>query len=316
MNRKLLALSVLAVCCVQAANAGSCGQQGVSVGYFSEATAEMISGSYSGPISSTPISTTTTPIPASCNIDGDFDISRGPTEVRADLSQPLYANETIRLILKLTSKGDDVAKCRTKQGQRTWSDFLWQIDNGDWTTYARKETNDTSLERGESNNEEVAFTIPDRPGSRICFRARWDTAEEIRETSENNQSRDECYTIRTPVQPPNFKILTLGIPEMANGIVKKDTRVHPWCTVINTGGPSPTGMRIAYYINWDKYRTDDGIDKEQLCAGCQQTERVNNDDIRLGDTGTRTYRCCADYQGAVVESDEGDNCAIITFVVK
>ncbi len=75
-------------------------------------------------------------------------------------------------------------------------------------------------------------------------------------------------------------------------------------------GPSPSNINISYYINWDVYRDNDTVEAYQLCPnGCQATEEVHNDNIKLGDTGTRSYRCCADTNSQVVETNESNNCA-------
>ncbi|MFA6056241.1 MAG: CARDB domain-containing protein, partial [Thermodesulfovibrionales bacterium] len=103
----------------------------------------------------------------------------------------------------------------------------------------------------------------------------------------------------------------------AGGTIGKDSYVHPYCTVKNIGnsGTHPS-FRLAYYINADNYRDSDGLDPNELCVGCSKTENVSSDSIKLGDTGTRTYRCCADYQSAVSELNESNNCATMTFTVK
>lgn len=103
----------------------------------------------------------------------------------------------------------------------------------------------------------------------------------------------------------------------AGSTIKKSSYVHPYCVVKNIGnsGTHP-GFRLAYYINANKYRDSDGVDPNQVGVGVSHTEYVSSDSIRLGDTGTRTYRCCADYQGAVPELNETNNCSTMTFYVR
>jgi subtilase family serine protease len=42
---------------------------------------------------------------------------------------------------------------------------------------------------------------------------------------------------------------------------------------------------------------------------------VQEDGSKLGNTGTRTLKVCVDYQGAVPELNESNNCATMQFTV-
>jgi hypothetical protein len=116
--------------------------------------------------------------------------------------------------------------------------------------------------------------------------------------------------------PQGVDFVVTGLWLREGTSVRSGTRVHPYCTVKNIGTVgSPSGIRLAYYINSDQYRDGDGVDAHELCAGCEKTENVDNDNIKLGDRGTRTYRCCADSEGQVNELNESNNCSIISFTV-
>ena len=132
------------------------------------------------------------------------------------------------------------------------------------------------------------------------------------ESNEANNCLETPFEIKAG--QPDFIIIATGLTEGTS--IKSGTRAHPYCIVQNIGtGNSPREMRLAYYINQDTYRDDDNVSANEMCIGCQQKEEVNNNDIKLGDRGTRTLRCCADYQGVVAESNESNNCLTVEFQV-
>ncbi len=118
--------------------------------------------------------------------------------------------------------------------------------------------------------------------------------------------------LQSPSSHPDLIVTAVWLKE--GSTIKKGSVVHPYCTVKNIGTAASGAFRIAYYINADQYRDDDGVDP--LCAGCSATEYVSNNNIKLGDAGNRTLRCCADYKGEVSESNESNNCSTISFVVR
>lgn len=132
----------------------------------------------------------------------------------------------------------------------------------------------------------------------------------VTESNEGNNGLDYWFYV-VPAMP-DLVVEALWLRE--GGSFKKDTRVHPYYVVRNIGNGTAGPSRLAYYIDADRFR--DGDDVDSLCPGCSGTENVKNDNIRLGDTGNRTYRCCVDAWGSVAESNEGNNCATIGFTVK
>lgn len=139
------------------------------------------------------------------------------------------------------------------------------------------------------------------------------------ETDENNNCYSFSYEVKLVL--PDFIVadmyLKVGSTVIREGgTVKKDSYVHPYCVVQNIGTTGiHAGFRMAYYIDATNFRDSDGLDPNELCIGCMKTEYVSTDSIRLGTTGARTYQCCADYQGAVPELVEWNNCAIMNFSV-
>ena len=132
----------------------------------------------------------------------------------------------------------------------------------------------------------------------------------VTESNEGNNGLDYWFYV-VPAMP-DLVVEALWLRE--GGSFKKDTRVHPYCVVRNIGNGTAGPSRLAYFIDENRFR--DGDDVDSLCPGCNATEHVINDNIKLGDTGNRTYRCCVDAWGSVAESNEDNNCATIGFTVK
>jgi murein DD-endopeptidase MepM/ murein hydrolase activator NlpD len=113
---------------------------------------------------------------------------------------------------------------------------------------------------------------------------------------------------------PDFTVSSLGLKE--GNSVGYGSVIHPFCVIRNIGNITPSaGIRSAYYID-DVYRMDDGSDAGQLTPGRDQPEEVLNDSLYADAVGTRTLKCCVDYQGSVSESNEDNNCSTITFEVQ
>lgn len=99
------------------------------------------------------------------------------------------------------------------------------------------------------------------------------------------------------------------------GSIPEDTTVNPYCQVSNVGNRNArNGTRLSYEVDVGNRRGDDGLDASDLKVGASKMEYMS-DSFRLGDTGSRTYRCCADYQGSEPESNEGNNCSTMSFTV-
>ena len=147
-----------------------------------------------------------------------------------------------------------------------------------------------------------------------------DIYQDVQETNEN----DNCQTMDFTVSPigPDLVVHDMYLKVGSNvyragSTVPEDSYVHPYCVVGNIGNSSShPGFRLAYYINSNKYRDSDGLDANEVCVGCTKTEYVSSNSIRLGSTGTRSYRCCVDYQGAVSELNESNNCQTFSFYVR
>lgn len=188
--------------------------------------------------------------------------------------------------------------------------------NSLWMQIADDGTDPGDLIPGRDQWEETKALVrsPTMPGL-YELRGCADYYNTVTETDETNNCLTTTFTVvPRPDVRPNFVVSAFGLREGTT--IQKGTRVHPWCTVQNVGGASPGAIQLAYYINADVFRDNDTVEASELCAGCSKTEEVKNNNIKLGDKGTRTYRCCADYQGAIAESNEGDNCSTMSFKVR
>ncbi len=137
---------------------------------------------------------------------------------------------------------------------------------------------------------------------------RWNWQSELDEV--NN-----CKSFAFYVAPagPDLVVSALGIREGTS--IRQGTYIHPWCTVKNVGNRTPSSdSRLAYYID-GVYRTDDFIDNIQVNPGQEKWEEVQSNIIKLGNKGSRTYTCCADYQGSVLELNESNNCSSLSIIV-
>jgi hypothetical protein len=187
-------------------------------------------------------------------------------------------------------------------------DTDWRYADGDDTPAFKLLPNQTN-EEWMTEDTLVADILGTYQG-RICA----DTNNANRETSEVNNCFDFSYTVIAQVWKPDFVVSSLWIAEGTT--IKSGTRVHPHCIVKNIGNAKPTkDMRLAYYINSNQYRDDDNVEANEMCVGCEQHEQVNNNNIKLGDRGIRSYMCCVDNKGAVDELNESNNCATIYFTV-
>jgi len=233
-----------------------------------------------------------------------YSVDLVPTSL-AFLQTPTYAGDQARLGASFINQGNTPA---TKDIR---SNYSVSCNGSGWQYLTDDGTPASALTPGNSVWEQTnaPVTMPNTTGNcavQFCV----DSNNQVAESNEGNN----CLSIPFTLQPkplPDLIVTATWLRE--GGSVKKDTRVHPYCTVQNIGSGSSPPFRLAYYINWDVYRDDDGV--SGLCPGCSTTEHVKNDNIKLGDKGTRSLRCFVDYQGQVIESDETNNEMRVYFTV-
>ncbi len=146
-----------------------------------------------------------------------------------------------------------------------------------------------------------------------------DTGNDVPEMNEGNNCKSMTLNVmpyKSDLVVSNLYLETDAGQTVTPGtFIPKDSIVHPFCEVKNQGNRNvQNGNRLAYYVNQDNYRGDDGLDASDLRVGYTKMEHMI-DGFRLGDVGSRTYQCCADYQGDEPELNEGNNCQVMGFTV-
>jgi hypothetical protein len=181
-----------------------------------------------------------------------------------------------------------------------------------WTQVADDGSEASDLDVGESEREytmDSPFTANQIGAWQGMFCA--DHLNAVREQDESNNCKIFIFNVN-PVGP-DLIISSLGFKEGLS--FKRKISSHPWAIVKNIGNKTPaSNIRIAYYID-GQYRDDDGVSADELTPGRDQYESVDNNNIRLGDWGTRTLTVCVDTKGQVPELNEGNNCASVRFTV-
>lgn len=155
-------------------------------------------------------------------------------------------------------------------------------------------------------------------GSRV-YQCCVNTGNDVPEINQDNNCRS--MTLNVVPWKPDIVVSDLYLKTGTGQIVRngasipEDSVVSPYCEVENIGNRNaPNGFRLRYEVNSGNYRDDDGLDASDMRIGAKKMEYMSNG-FRLGDTGNRTYRCCADYKGDLSELREDNNCRAIAFRV-
>ena len=146
-----------------------------------------------------------------------------------------------------------------------------------------------------------------------------DSKNQLPELNEGDNCKSATYNVvpyKSDLIVSDLYLITSGGQVVRNGTsIPENSTVHPYCVATNQGNRNTrNGIRLRYEVDAGNYRGDDGLDAGDLKVGASKTEYMS-DGFRLGDTGTRTYRCCVDYQGSESELNESNNCATIGFTV-
>ncbi len=138
------------------------------------------------------------------NLTIDFDILQNGTEKKAEYGHLLTATQDVTLTVKVCNNSStDTTEGRVKGGSKTDTRFWVRLPGqGNWSDLGREETKDQNLRANTCHTEKKSYTIPNSPGNTIAFRAKVDDRGEITESNEDdNQSRDEVFTIGAPPVP-------------------------------------------------------------------------------------------------------------------
>jgi hypothetical protein len=185
---------------------------------------------------------------------------------------------------------------------------------GPWTQIADDGSDPQDLVPNQDNWEEILslVTAPTISGW-YELRACADYQNVVAESNEG----DNCLTTTFEVVPPrpDFVVTAVG-PAGGSASIKAGTRFYPAMYIKNVGNaPSPAAIRSSYWFMgpgtggaW-VYITDDGTEASRLCVGCEEREQYDGG-MKISVRGVYYFKGCADYQNAVTESNEANNCTI------
>jgi hypothetical protein len=170
------------------------------------------------------------------------------------------------------------------------------------------------LAPGRDQGEEIKSLVaaPTRAGTyQLCGVANYQRT--VAETDYSNNRT--CITFEVRGAAPDFVVTAIGLA-VGKTSAKKGDKLNPAMVIANVGnGDAPRGIRSAYYYSgpetggaW-RYIADDGSDAGDLRAGRSIREEIK-DGLKIKTAGTYYFRGCADYQLAVAESNEDNNCAV------
>lgn len=136
----------------------------------------------------------------------------------------------------------------------------------------------------------------------------------------NNCSTEAVFEVRAQANIPDVDFVVSGLqvlqaPSYAGG----QARFGAWIKNQGTVKPSKD-IRSSYSVQCPgtdlMFLTDDGTGAEELGPGAKAYEQNKSPVTLPNSSGTCTLYFCADYQEAVQETDETNNCAALFFTVE
>lgn len=203
---------------------------------------------------------------------------------------------------------------------RIENDFWVQEDDNEWRFIGREYIQATNLPNGATHTEHVYYTVP--PGiSQVRFKVKIDAEDEASESNEgNNWSKVIAFTVDNNPYV-NFVATYIGLTNTPNPVPTGSAmRVKTAIRNIGTTAPS-VGIRTSYSYRplgstgpWTQV-ADDGSDPQDLVPNQDHWEETLSAVVAPLVPGWYELRSCPDYQNAVLESNEADNCLTTTFEV-
>ncbi|WPD24526.1 MAG: CARDB domain-containing protein [Candidatus Electrothrix scaldis] len=217
--------------------------------------------------------------------------------------------------------------------EQPWNGFLTSYEikgpstGGAWQKIGEDTSKASSLYPGAihfeamDGDDEVAAPMT---GGDYLFRACTDYTQAVPETDESNNCTEELAVYVVPPPMPDLITEGLQLTHSRTSLIAGEL-YGLTVNVRNIGDVAPSSYsRTKYEIkgpgtnNQWQFITDDGTKAEHLEPGGTHWEEIDDD---FGAhipavPGTYTARACADYQGAVPESDEGNNCSEMDFEVE
>lgn len=203
---------------------------------------------------------------------------------------------------------------------RVETDLYNREDSGDWRFLGREYTQAINLPKDATHTEHVVYTVP--PGAtEVCFKGKIDAEDEASENNEgDNWSPVACFRVDNN---PTVNFITTFI-----GLTNTPTPVPPGSAmrarmaIRNVGTTAPSAaIRSSYSYRplgstgpWIQI-ADDGSDPSDLVPNRDHWEETLSAVTAPQVPGWYELRGCADYQNAILESNETDNCLTTTFEV-
>lgn len=223
------------------------------------------------------------------------------------------ASKTKVLTLHINEPG--FCKMQTKNiGNASAGGFqskCWMSDGAKIDNNPRDEgKEDTSgLAKGDTHTEHEDFIAPEFPGP---YNAVWctDSANQLTESNEGDNCHvEDPFTVWSN---PNVSVSSMSIIGGKTVLLPSET-FSVDATITNNGENFGKTMLIAYYTDGILIGTD-RIKRENLKGGMSKVENLS---VATAPTngGVHTLQVCADYDGRVPETNEGDNCRSINFEV-
>ncbi|MGB4833662.1 MAG: CARDB domain-containing protein [Candidatus Moraniibacteriota bacterium] len=227
------------------------------------------------------------------------------------LQAPTYAGDFVRLGATITNQGTVNATADIR------SAYTVSCNGGSNILLTDDGTMASSLTAGASAWEETLTPVqlPNVVGTcTLSFFTDYQGAQP--ETDETNNSASLTVTLAPKPPPqPDFIVRAVG-PAGGSASIKAGSKFYPAMYVKNVGtAPSPAAIRSSYWFmgpgtggTWT-YITDDGTEASKLCVGCEEREQYDGG-MKISARGTYYFKGCADYQSAVTESNEANNCTV------
>lgn len=225
---------------------------------------------------------------------------------------------TVKVQVKAV-KGD--TRDHMRDGKDTIEVDLYQRSGfGDWTFLKRGYIQVTNLSSGATHTEGVTFTVPNTNQEPLSFKAKIDAEDEAMEANEgDNWTPVETFDVNQDPRFVDFVSSSLQFRGSTPFYAGDPIRLGAWITNQGTLA-SPTGIRSSYSVECPGtgrvYLTDDGTDANQLGPGMSAWEEILNPVTLPNVPGTCTAYFCTDYQGAVGESNETNNCSTLGFTLQ
>ena len=267
-----------------------------------------------------------------CSTEAVFYVDYGPAR-NVDLMADMLALTGGRTELQAGEKYGLQVEVSNIGTEQPWNGFLTSYEikgpstGGAWQKIGEDTSKASSLYPGaihfEAMDGDDEIHAP-MVGGDYVFRACTDYTQAVPETDESNNCTEELPVYVVP--PPMPDLITEGL-QLTHGRTSLIAGELYGLTVNvrNIGDVTPSSYSYTKYEikgpgtgdAW-QFVTEDGTKAEHLEPGMTHWEEISDDFGAHIPTvpGTYTARACADYQGAVPESDEGNNCSETDFEVE